>query len=128
MSGIVWWEIEAPNPESFQRFHAAMWSWRFRREFEASELDADYWIIESAEGDSIGGLQRAATSTSPHPGARLYVLVEDLEDALVRVESLGGRIDRRRTQLGGTDGWYGTAFDPAGVSFGLWTQNPRSAP
>ncbi len=36
----------------------------------------------------------------------------------------GGRVERRRTALGGDDRWYGTASDPTGVSFGLWTGNP----
>lgn len=126
MSRIVWWEIETPEPETFQGFHAAMWGWRFRRAFEASELDADYWIVESAEGEALGGLQRAAAAEAPRPGARLYVLVDDLEHVLARIESLGGRVDRGRTELGGTDGWYGTVIDPAGVSFGLWTRNPRA--
>ncbi|MGH3645952.1 MAG: VOC family protein [Micromonosporaceae bacterium] len=125
MSKIVWWEIEAPDPEGFQQFHAEMWGWTFRRAFEDSGLDAEYWIIASA-GEAIGGLQRAATSTRPHPGVRLYLQVDDLEEVLGKVESLGGRVERRRTELGGRDGWYGTVIDPAGVTVGLWTAAPRT--
>jgi predicted enzyme related to lactoylglutathione lyase len=29
MPRIVWWEIESPDPEAFQRFHAELWSWTF---------------------------------------------------------------------------------------------------
>lgn len=122
--GIVWWEIETPDPEAFQRFHAAMWGWTFERAFENSELKADYWIIQSG-GRGIGGLQRAATTTAPHPGTRLYVEVDDLELALDEVQVHGGRVERRRTGLGGEDRWYGTVLDTSGVAFGLWTQNPR---
>ena len=123
MSQIVWWEIETPDPEAFQAFHGAMWGWTFERAFEDTELEADYWIIQ-AGGRGIGGLQRAATATPPHPGARLYVEVDDLEAALATVETRGGRVERRRTALGGDDRWYGTAWDPTGVSFGLWTEHP----
>lgn len=124
MPEIVWWEIETPDPDTFQRFHAAMWGWTFHRAFETSELEADYWIIRS-DGDSIGGLQRAATSTSPHPGVRLYLQVDDLERTFEQVEQHGGRVQRQRTELGGDDRWYGTALDPTGVSFGFWTAHPR---
>ena len=125
VSWIVWWEIETPDPEVFQRFHAAMWGWAFQRAFEDSELEADYWIIQ-ADGHGIGGLQRAATSTPPHAGTRLYVEVDDLEDTLKRVEAYGGCVERRRTALGGADRWYGTASDPTGVTFGMWTAHPAA--
>ena len=123
MSQIVWWEIETPDPETFQTFHGALWGWTFQRAFEDSDLDADYWIIEAA-GKGIGGLQRAATTTPPHAGTRLYVEVDDLEQALRTVEEHGGRVERRRTALGGSDRWYGTASDPTGVTFGMWTEHP----
>lgn len=125
MSQIVWWEIETPEPETFQQFHAAMWGWAFQRAFEDSELEADYWIIQF-DGRGIGGLQRAATSTPPHAGARLYVEVDDLEHALGLVEANGGHVERRRTALGGADRWYGTALDPTGVTFGMWTEHPAA--
>lgn len=118
---IVWWEIEVREPEAFQRFHRTLWGWRFRPAFAESELDEEYWIVETADGAAIGGLQRSRSTASPHPGVRLYVQVEDLEQALRDVETNGGQVERRRTRLGGTDGWFGTAVDPAGVSFGLWT-------
>jgi len=90
-----------------------------------SELEADSWIIGSG-GRGLGGLQRAATSVPPHAGARLYAEVDDLEQTLVKVEAYGGRVERRRTELGGDDRWYATVLDPTGVTLGLWTQNPRS--
>lgn len=126
MSQIVWWEIETRDPETFQAFHGAMWGWAFERAFQDSELTADYWIVQVG-GQGIGGLQRAASDTPPHAGARLYVEVDDLEAALAAVEERGGRVERRRTALGGEDRWYGTAADPTGISFGLWTGNPSRA-
>lgn len=125
VSEIVWWEIETPDPDAFQRFHAAMWGWTFERAFEDSELEADYWIINAASR-GIGGLQRAATAAAPRAGTRLYVEVDDLEQALDKLEVNGGRVERRRTALGGEDRWYGTALDPTGVTFGLWTRHPKA--
>jgi predicted enzyme related to lactoylglutathione lyase len=123
MSQIVWWEIETPEPEAFQHFHTTMWGWEFQPAFADTELGADYWIIK-ADGKSIGGLQRSTGGGRPHAGTRLYVEVTDLEKVLARVETLGGQIERGRTELGGDDRWFATALDPTGVSFGMWTAHP----
>ena len=95
MSQIVWWEIETPAPEVFQRFHGALWGWGFERAFADSELGADYWII-TADDKSIGGLQRSAGNTQPQAGVRLYLEVEDLEAALEEVQARGGQVERSR--------------------------------
>jgi predicted enzyme related to lactoylglutathione lyase len=123
MSQIVWWEIETPAPELFQRFHGAMWGWVFEPAFANSELDADYWIIKVGD-KSIGGLQRSASSAHPHAGTRRYVEVADLEEVLRQVEARGCQVERSRTALGGDDRWFATAIDPTGVSFGMWTSHP----
>jgi len=126
MSGIVWWEIVTPDPERFQAFHGPLWEWTFRTEFEGpeAELAADYWLVMDGD-DAIGGLQRAAADdASPAVGTRLYVEVDDLEATFDLVGAAGGRIERRRTALGGDDRWFGTVVDPTGVSLGLWTANP----
>ncbi|WP_405063564.1 hypothetical protein OG474_18470 [Kribbella sp. NBC_01505] len=128
MSQIVWWEIETSAPEVFQQFHGALWGWTFEPAFAESELDADYWIIK-VDGTGIGGLQRSTSDARPQVGTRLYVEVADLEEALQEVERRGGQVERARTALGGDDRWFGTALDPVGVSFGLWTSHPpASAP
>lgn len=122
MSKIVWWEVETPEPEAFQRFHAAMWGWDFKPAFVDTELDADYWVIKVG-GEPIGGLQRAASDVRPRAGTRVYVEVADLEATLRKVLALGGQVERDRTELGGDDRWFATALDPTGISFGMWTPN-----
>ncbi len=123
MSQIVWWEIETPAPEDFQRFHGPTWGWTFEPAFADTALNADYWIIK-AGGKSIGGLQRSAGDARPQAGTRLYVEVDDLEKVLVEIRHRGGQVERSRTALGGDDRWFATALDPTGVSFGMWTAHP----
>jgi predicted enzyme related to lactoylglutathione lyase len=123
MTDVVWWEIETRAPESFQVFYSALWGWTFEPAFADAGLGADYWLIRSGE-QTLGGLQRAAPgSAPPSAGARLYALVEDLEETLRRVTALGGQVERGRTALGGADRWFALIRDPSGVSFGLWTPN-----
>jgi predicted enzyme related to lactoylglutathione lyase len=123
MAGIVWWEIESRDPESCQRFHHALSGWEFVSAFRDSDLGAEYWIIQ-ADGQGIGGLQRAET-TAPTPavGTRIYLEVADLEASLDQIATLGGFVERERTALGGDDRWFATFVDPTGISFGLWTAN-----
>ena len=128
MSGIVWWEVETPDPARFQRFHSALWGWSFSPAFADTELGADYWLIQVA-GQGIGGVQRRLDH--PHPpaaGTRVYLEVEDLEATFDRVVEHGGLVERRRTELGGGDRWFGVFTDPTGISFGLWTAHPARTP
>ncbi len=123
MTELVWWEVESRDPAAFQAFHSVLWGWTFQSAFDDTELQADYWIIID-DGVGIGGLQQAANSTAPQAGTRIYLRVDDLEPFLARVISLGGILERPRTELGGDDRWFATILDPTGVSFGLWTANP----
>ncbi|WP_250445777.1 VOC family protein [Actinotalea sp. C106] len=124
MPGIVWWEIETPDPDGFQRFHGALWGWTFEPAFANTALGADYWIIQQDQ-HGIGGLQRASASAPrPSVGTRVYLEMDDLETTLDRIAELGGDVERARTALGGDDRWFATFRDPTGVSIGLWTGNP----
>lgn len=124
MAGIVWWEIETPQPELFQDFHTVLFGWDFESAFAGTELEEDYWIIQH-DGKGIGGLQRAdAGAATPSVGTRVYVEVDDLELVLGQVIDLGGTVDRARTRIGEDDEWFGIIRDPTGVSIGLWTPNP----
>ena len=125
MTGVVWWEIETPDPDAFQRFHAALWGWSFAPAFADTDLGARYWIVTSG-GESLGGLQRAVPgSAPPQAGVRLYLEVDDLEGALRHTVAQGGQVERERTALGGADRWFAIVRDPSGVSFGLWTPHAR---
>jgi predicted enzyme related to lactoylglutathione lyase len=92
--GIVWWEIETPDPEAFMVFHASLWGWSFRAAFGDTDLGADYWVV-SSDGQVVGGLERRGPlAAPPSPGPRLYLEVADLEDALDRVGARGGQVER----------------------------------
>jgi predicted enzyme related to lactoylglutathione lyase len=126
MNGVVWWEIETTEPERFQEFHSVLWAWTFEPAFMDTKLGADYWIIK-ADGVAIGGLQRSLEPIELSTGgARIYFEVDNLEAALHAITKNGGSIERRRTELGGDDRWFGIYRDPTGISFGLWTANAEN--
>jgi uncharacterized protein len=127
-AGVVWWEIETPDPVAAQRFYGELFGWTFRRDFDGpgSQLGRDYWIVER-EGAGIGGLQAAPPGApAPRAGVRLYVEVGDLEATITRAVALGATVERERTYLGSDDFWFANVRDPQGISLGLWTPNqPR---
>jgi hypothetical protein len=126
--GVVWWEIETPDPAAAQRFYGELFGWTFRRDFDGpkSQLGRDYWIIER-DGTGIGGLQAALPGApAAQAGVRLYVEVGDLEAMIARAVALGAAVERERTYLGSDDFWFANVRDPQGISLGLWTANqPR---
>ena len=123
---VVWWEVETPLVDEFQRFHAAMWGWSFRPGFQGTELDRDYWIIAAADSSTVGGLQRSLSSSPLRAGTRFYLEVDDLEATLAQAVASGAAIERSRIALGGDDRWFAIITDPAGVSIGLWTTSPAT--
>lgn len=122
---VVWWELETPDPAGAQAFYGALFGWTFRRAFEGSDLGRDYWIIASSAGETLGGLQAGVPGAPlPQAGARLYVQVDDLEQAIEAALARGATLERGRTFLGSDDFWFANLLDPQGVSFGLWTSAP----
>lgn len=124
MHEMVWFEFVTPDPESFMQFHGALSGWTFERDFEESDLVYDYWIVRHG-GRAVGGLQQQTdASGSTRATTRVYFEVDDLEDWLGRAVTLGGVVERARTDLGPADRWFATFRDPSGVSVGLWTNSP----
>jgi len=124
---VVWWELESPNPAGSQEFYGQLFGWTFHRAFDepGSELGRDYWIVEH-NGRGIGGLQAALPdAATPQAGVRLYVEVSNLEATLEHAARLGATVERARVFLGSDDFWFANVRDPQGMSFGLWTANPR---
>ncbi len=122
MVDLAWWEVETPWPDRFREFHGAMWGWTFEPAFEDAGIGR-YWIVKEHMSATIGGLWESAALRPPVAGARMYLVVEDLEATLAYAVGHGASIERQRTGLGGDDRWFAIFRDPAGVSWGIWTDN-----
>jgi uncharacterized protein len=129
-NGVVWWELESPDPAGSQEFYGQLFGWTFRRAFDepGSELGRDYWIVER-DGQGIGGLQPTLPdAAAPQAGVRLYVEVSDLEATIESAARLGATVERQRVFLGSDDFWFANVRDPQGISLGLWTAQPPAGP
>ena len=90
---IVHWEIQSQSPEKLHDFYAEVFGW---------EVDANnpmkYGMVASGGKDGING----GIGGSPVPGSRVlvYANVPDIDHALGRILSLGGKTVMPRTDLG----------------------------
>lgn len=111
-------EIPADDPERAQRFYSELLGWQFT----TMEGFDNYWLYRSGPGELGGGLGiRGQTAGDV---LRNYVTVDSLDDAVAKVERLGGRIVTPKTELPG-QGWYAAIKDSEGNELGLYEFLPR---
>ncbi|HLX33982.1 MAG TPA: VOC family protein [Candidatus Limnocylindrales bacterium] len=109
-------EFPADDPERAKRFYAAVAGWEFS---EMPEFP-NYFLFRTEEGHG-GGLGQRGQSVGQV--VRLYITVDNLEDACAAAEANGGTILQPPTDIPG-QGRYAAMKDTEGSEIGLW-ENPR---
>jgi predicted enzyme related to lactoylglutathione lyase len=90
---IVHWEIQSESPDRLYSFYADAFGWK---------IDANnpmrYGMVASGGDDGING----GIGGSPQGGSRVlvYANVDDINEALSKIESLGGTVVMPRTDVG----------------------------
>jgi hypothetical protein len=78
----------------------------------------NYVLIETPGGPPGGGMN--VVDKMEPSGTVVYVMVEDIEGALDKVEDLGGKILMRKSPIPNI-GYFGVFADPEGNKLGLYT-------
>jgi predicted enzyme related to lactoylglutathione lyase len=81
---LVWNELQSPDLDASARFYTDLFGWELE---EASGMEQRYLMIKN--GDASNGGMRELTPPSP-PNWLAYFGVEDVEQALARLNELGG--------------------------------------
>ena len=115
-------EIYAEDPAKLVGFYGALFSWTIEK-----APGIDYWRIQTGSGGNgySGGL-----TYRPIPGPRSwvhYVTVEALDEAVARVQQLGGSVVRAKTAVPKV-GWYAVMADPEGNIFAVWQPDRNAMP
>ena len=114
MSRLVYWEIPSTDAGATSRFFAELFGWK------VTESTGGYWSFTVDDGIG-GGIQ--PVRDSPGTGVMVYIGVPDIPATLARVEELGGRVLRPKTEIGNDWGCWAEFEAPGGCrSVALWSK------
>jgi len=90
---VVHWEIQSQSPETLHRFYADAFGW-----IVDANNPMNYGMVASGGEHGIDG----GIGGSPAPGSRVlvYASVKDINAALEKIESLGGKTVMPRAEVG----------------------------
>ncbi len=114
-----WIEIRTNKIEETAAFYESLFGWKI---IEKETVDGfPVWIFDTNGEPRVQNLRRGGIWARPpgEPGGIVvYVVVEDIDRMLKRLEELGGKIIDRRSEIGG--GYIALIADPSGNRFGLY--------
>ena len=109
-------EFPADDLGRARRFYEAVAGW----EFGPMEGYPDYLLFRSEEGHG-GGLGTRGESVGST--IRVYITVDNLEDAVAAAETNGGTVTSPPQDVPG-QGRFAAVEDPEGTEIGLWENLP----
>jgi uncharacterized protein len=109
VGSVVWHEQVSSEPERAQRFYTELLGWEVE---QWKPGEADYPIIK-ANGQTHGGFTRAEGGAPA--GWIAHVLVDDVDEAAARAESLGGTTVSGPTEMAEIGRWAIIADPQGGV-------------
>lgn len=114
MHGICHFEIPSADVEKSKAFYASLFGWDFQ-----ADADPGYAMFSAAKGPG-GAVEKAEAGRGT--SIRIYIEVEDIPDALAKVEKLGGQVLKEKTLISDEYGYWAMVADPSGVQVGLWSK------
>ena len=89
---VTWFEITGKDGKKLQNFYSGVFGWKVD-----ANNPMNYGMVAAGGKDSIGG---GIGPTHDAPRVTVYVQVPDINGALSKAESLGGRTVMQRTDIG----------------------------
>jgi hypothetical protein len=116
---LCWNQLMTSDVEGARSFYSQLLGWTISAYDDSGETP--YWLIRVGERLN-GGLMAHPPGQEGSPTYWLaYFAVEDMDDAVTRVEELGGGIVMPKTDM--DMGSVGLVQDPQGAVFGLYAGN-----
>ena len=115
--GISYLRMPATDPDASAEFYEAVFGWKVRR----GRPDPAF---EDGSGHVIGHF-RSDHAAAGEDGVRIYVFVENLDEALERIRARGCEVVTEPYPEG--DLWVALFRDPAGNIVGVWQHGPRQS-
>jgi len=112
-SKIIWYEVVGKDGDNLKRFYSALFGWKYKE-----QPGMNYGMTDPQDTGIGGGVGSVASGVN---WAGFYVGVENVDQALRKVEQLGGKVVVPTTKL--PDVTFAVFSDPEGNSVGLAQQN-----
>jgi predicted enzyme related to lactoylglutathione lyase len=119
MSNLAYFEVPADNLNRAKKFYGELLGWQFTIA-DNPEIKMEYWMINTGPAEegtiNMGGMY---TRMGPISGIITYVKLDNLNDALAKVEKLGGKIVNPKMNVKGV-GSMAHIVDTEGNLIALW--------
>ena len=113
-NAIAMFEVVSTDPGRAVGFYTALFGWTAGPEFEGDTL------IDTGAGDGAVGGGIGPSYGEGDTGVKVYVKVDDLDEAIKKAESLGGTALVPPTPLPEGYGTFAVVSDVDGNPVGLW--------
>jgi predicted enzyme related to lactoylglutathione lyase len=110
---VVHVEIPAKDVEGAGKFYQSLFGWKIQ---SIPEMNYTMW----EDGNGGGGGFPAVSEENPAGQVLVYIDSDDIDADLKKVEKLGGKVLRKKTEISGM-GWFGIFQDPTGNVLALYT-------
>jgi predicted enzyme related to lactoylglutathione lyase len=110
---LTWNDLGTTDPEAAERFYSELFGWSFQE----VPGPVDYWTIAN-DGRANGGMRRQSdeeVADGTPPNWMPYFGVESSEDAVAKVEELGGQVIVPTSEV--PAGKFTVVRDPQGAVF-----------
>lgn len=115
---ICYLEIPAITGEASAQFYSSIFGWTVRTRGDGE--------IAFDDPNGVSGTWVKESDRTPEETTRTYIMVDDIDAALKKIEAAGGRVTTPRKDIvpGQKMGAFAIFRDPVGVEFGLY-EEPR---
>ena len=105
-------ELPADDVERAKSFYGKVFGWSF----DAMDGFESYYLYTAGPGDLGGGI--GVRGLNAPAAVRNYIGVDDVDDAVAKVQANGGSVVVPKTDIG--FGWYAAVKDTEGNEIGLY--------
>jgi hypothetical protein len=121
MANIGWFDIPADDVGRAKKFYQSLLGWKIAPAEGFPDKTQERQSIITGE-PQVGSMHSGGLYRRMMPGGILvFVVVEDMDRVLARVEKLGGKILMPGTEIKDLGLVFGVIEDTEGNKLGLWT-------
>ena len=120
-----WSELNTTDYEAAWKFYSKLLGWDPTSDFEMGEMGTYKMFTHAGGGQkSMGGMSNAAKAMNMPAHWLYYVTVDDIDAAVSRVKSQGGKILNGPMDIPGeVESKIAQCMDPQGAAFALYWEN-----